>query len=129
MRLLLDTHVFLWACIEPERLSASEQDAIGDPRNDVFVSAASAWEIAIKRALGRLSFPAERFDEFADAMGFRLLPITSSHGIAAGGLPPHHGNPFDRMLIAQAKAEGLAVVTNDGRFPQYDVALFSTAKS
>lgn len=127
MRLLLDTHVFIWACVEPERLSVAERDAIADPRNDVFASAASAWEIAIKRALGRLSFPVERFDEFADALGFRPLPMTSAHGIAAGGLPRYHDDPFDRMLVAQARIEALTIVTSDRKIPQYEVALLRAA--
>jgi PIN domain nuclease of toxin-antitoxin system len=127
VRLLLDSHAFIWACVEPERLSAAEQDAIADPENDVFVSAASAWEIAIKRALGRIAFPIERFDEFAVGMGLQPLAMTPLHGIAAGGLPRHHDDPFDRMLIAQARVEGLILVTRDRKMPKYDVPVFGAA--
>jgi PIN domain nuclease of toxin-antitoxin system len=124
MRLLLDTHAFIWACAEPDKLSRAEQRAIADPDNDVFVSAVTAWEIAIKRALGRLDFPIERFEEFATSMGFEPLPMTARHAIAAGALPRHHEDPFDRMLIAQARTEGATMMTADRKFPLYDVALF-----
>lgn len=88
------------------------------------VSAATAWEIAIKHALGRLDFPIERFVEFAQSMGFELLPITARHALAAGALPRHHEDPFDRMLIAQARTEGATLMTSDRKFPLYEVALF-----
>ena len=124
MRLLLDTHAFIWACVAPDKLSRAEQQAIEDPENDVFVSAASAWEIAIKRTLGRLEFPIERFEEFVFSTGFEALPVTARHAIAAGALPRHHDDPFDRMLIAQARLEGATMVTGDRKFPLYDVPLF-----
>jgi PIN domain nuclease of toxin-antitoxin system len=124
VRLLLDTHAFIWACAEPEKLSPAEQEAIASSDNEVFVSAASAWEIAIKRTLSRLEFPVERFDEFAAAMGFEPISMTSSHAIAAGGLPRHHEDPFDRMLIAQAGIEGTTILTNDRKFAMYDVSIF-----
>jgi PIN domain nuclease of toxin-antitoxin system len=127
MRLLIDTHVFIWACVEPERLSQAEREAIADPRNEVFASAASAWEISIKQALGRLAFPAERFEEFASGLGFQSLAMTAGHGIMAGGLPRHHDDPFDRMLVAQARAEGLTLVTNDRKIPLYEVRVFGVA--
>jgi PIN domain nuclease of toxin-antitoxin system len=129
MRLLLDTHTFIWACAEPDKLSRAEQQAIADPDNDVFVSAVTAWEIAIKRALGRLDFPIERFEEFTASMGFEPLPMTVRHAIAAGALPRHHEDPFDRMLIAQARTEGATMMTEDGKFRLYDVALFRAPPS
>ncbi|HWK47980.1 MAG TPA: type II toxin-antitoxin system VapC family toxin [Stellaceae bacterium] len=127
MRLLLDTHIFIWACVEPRRLSGAEREAISSSDNDVFVSAASAWEIAIKRTLGRLEFPVERFEEFVAAMSFEPLPMMSTHAIAAGGLPRHHDDPFDRMLIAQTKVEGATIVTQDRKFSMYDVSIFGTS--
>ncbi|MEA2755833.1 MAG: hypothetical protein QOJ54_2122 [Aliidongia sp.] len=129
MKLLLGTHIFIWACAEPEKLSHAERAAISNPDNDVFVSAASAWEIAIKRALGRIEFPVARFEEFALSTGIESLPMTVRHAIAAGGLPRHHDDPFDRMLIAQARSEGATLVTSDGKFPLYDVPILGAVSS
>ena len=108
----------------PTRLGAGELRALADPRNDVFVSSVTVWEIAIKRALGRLTFPVNEFDEMARRMGFDTLPIMPSHAIAAGDLPPHHADPFDRMLIAQAVVENLLLVTSDHQIGRYDVRIF-----
>jgi PIN domain nuclease of toxin-antitoxin system len=124
VRLLLDTHAFVWACAEPGKLSHAQREAIAAAENEVFVSAASAWEIAIKRMLGRIEFPIERFEEMAAALGFDNLPMTVPHAIAAGCLPRHHDDPFDRILIAQARLEGHALVTVDGEFKKYDVPIF-----
>ncbi len=124
MRLLLDTHAFIWACGEPAKLPSAARTAIAAAENDIFVSAASAWEIAIKRALGRVEFPLERFDELLTDMGMEPLAMTAAHAIAAGNLPRHHDDPFDRMLIAQATIERLSLVTVDRIFPKYDVYLF-----
>ncbi|MGB8842400.1 MAG: type II toxin-antitoxin system VapC family toxin [Aliidongia sp.] len=124
MKLLLDTHIFIWACAEPEKLSHAERDAIAQPGHDVLVSSVTAWEIAIKRALGRIGFAVERFEEFAVSMGIEPLPITTRHAIVAGGLPRHHDDPFDRMLIAQAQLEGATLMTSDVRIPLYDVPIF-----
>lgn len=124
MRLLLDTHSFIWACVEPGKLSNAERDAISSAGNEIFVSAASAWEIAIKRNLGRIAFPIDRFDEMTAALGFEVLSMTAAQAITAGSLPRHHDDPFDRMLIAQARLEGLTVVTADAQFKKYEVALF-----
>jgi PIN domain nuclease of toxin-antitoxin system len=93
----------------------------------VLISAVTAWEIAIKHALGRLKFPIDRFDEVMQRMGFDILPILPSHAIAAGGLPRHHDDPFDRMLIAQAKVERLTLITRDAVFARYDVPIFGGA--
>jgi PIN domain nuclease of toxin-antitoxin system len=127
VRLLLDTHTLIWAVATPARLSPVARAAITDPRNAVFVSAATAWEIAIKHALGRLTFPVDRFDEEMAAAGFEQLPVRIGHGLAAGGLPRHHADPFDRMLIAQALIEGLTLVSDDAVFPAYAVPLLRPA--
>lgn len=124
MRLLLDTHAFIWAVTEPGRLRDGVQEALVAPANTVFVSAATAWEIAIKAALGRLRFPLERFEAVLADAGFDHLPITAAHGIVAGGLPRHHADPFDRVLVAQAQLEDLVLVSEDRAFPPYDVRLF-----
>jgi PIN domain nuclease of toxin-antitoxin system len=97
---------------------------VAAPDNRVFVSAATAWEIAIKQALGRLKFPIERFDDIMLTMGFDALPILPAHAVAAGGLPRHHDDPFDRMLIAQARLERLALVSSDQAVRRYDVPIF-----
>ena len=121
MRLLLDTHALLrW--LADEGLHPGAQDAIADPANLVAVSAASAWEISIKKALGKLAAPDDLEQQLA-AGGFVPLPISIAHGTAAGQLPHHHEDPFDRMLIAQALAEGLTIVTRDKRFDDYGVAV------
>ncbi len=124
MRLLLATHALLW-WLADEGLSSQTRDAIADPANLVAVSAASAWEIAIKKALGKLTAP-DDLEQQMHAGGFVALPINLAHGIAAGQLARHHDDPFDRMLIAQALAEGLTIVTRDKRFEDYGVALMPT---
>jgi PIN domain nuclease of toxin-antitoxin system len=95
------------------------------PANTVFVSAASVWEIAIKRALGRLDFPLEELDAVLTRAGFAHLLIDAGHAIAAGGLPRHHADPFDRMLVAQSRAEDLTLVSEDAAIAAYDVRLFN----
>jgi PIN domain nuclease of toxin-antitoxin system len=121
MRLLLDTHALLW-WLADEGLTDRARDAIADPANLVMVSAASAWEITIKKALGKLSAP-DDLERQVEVSGFTPLPISVVHGLAAGRLHRHHDDPFDRMLIAQAFAEGLTVVTHDKRFADYNVAM------
>lgn len=123
MRLLLDTHALLW-WLADESLNDHARDAIADPANLVVVSAASAWEISIKKALGKLAAP-DDLEHQLQAGGFAPLPISVRHGIAAGQLPHHHEDPFDRMLIAQAFAEGLTIVTRDKRFDDYRVPLLA----
>ena len=123
MRLLLDTHALLW-WLADEGLTAQAREAIADPANLVAVSAASAWEISIKKALGKLAAP-DDLEQQVQTGGFVPLPISIAHGIAAGQLPRHHEDPFDRMLIAQAVAEGLTIVTRDKRFDDYGVALLA----
>ena len=107
----------------PASLDEQARVAVAAPDNQVFVSAVTAWEIAIKHALGRLKFPIDRFDDIMLRMGFDALPILPAHAVAAGGLPRHHDNPFDRMLIAQALIEGLALVSSDPAVARYDVTI------
>lgn len=123
MRLLLDTHALLWWLADRE-LSKAVREAIADPANDVAVSAASAWEISIKRAIGKLSAPDDLAEQI-EAGGFERLPIRIDHAVLAGALPRHHDDPFDRMLLAQAKIESLTIVTRDKRFADYDVPLLA----
>lgn len=121
MRLLLDTNALLW-WLADEGLAAQAREAIADPENFVAVSAVSAWEISIKKALGKLAAPND-LEHQIQVGGFTPMPITIAHGVAAGQLERHHDDPFDRMLIAQALAEGLTIVTRDKRFNEYSVAL------
>jgi PIN domain nuclease of toxin-antitoxin system len=119
--LLLDTHALLWWLADDE-LAPQARDKIADPGNSVAVSAASAWEISIKKALGKLSAPDDIVEQIR-ANDFSSLPIDMNHALAAGHLPRHHEDPFDRMLIAQAQIERLTIVTRDKRFTDYDVAV------
>ena len=120
MRLLLDTHVFLWWCTGSKQLKKRIRNVIADPGSEVFVSAASGYEIAIKRALGKIEIMDNLTDE-VDKEGFVHLPVTFFHAEQAGKLPFHHRDPFDRILIAQAQAEGLMLVTRDAYIPLYGV--------
>ena len=120
MRLLLDTHVLLQALDDHTARSPGAHSAIVDPANEVFVSAVSIWEIAIKRSLGKLEVP-DGLASSIEESGFSELVITSRHAERAGGLPSHHRDPFDRMLVAQAQEEGLTIVTSDSRIPLYGV--------
>ena len=113
----------LWAVGEPRRLRPAARAEIEDSENDVLVSAVSVWEAAIKRNLGRLEVMPDDLHAELRLAAFVPLSITIEHGLAAGALPLHHGDPFDRMLIAQAQLEGLTIVTRDRRFAAYDVAL------
>jgi PIN domain nuclease of toxin-antitoxin system len=118
----LDTDILLWRLSAGEALPRRAGQIIADPDTVVTVSAASAWEIAIKKAAGRLDAPDDLLAAL-DANAFDTLAITAAHALAAGELPVHHGDPFDRMLIAQARMEGLTLVTVDERFAEYDVEL------
>ena len=120
MNLLLDTHILLWWLADDPGLSEKQRSAIADPANVVYVSAASAWEIAIKKALGKLIAPND-LGAALIASELEQLPVTVAHAEAVGRLPPHHRDPFDRMLIAQAGVEDLTVVTGDPVFAQYEV--------
>lgn len=122
MNLLLDTHILLWWLSDDPLLPDPALQAIASPSPEVLVSAVVAWEIAIKKAAGRLQAPDDLI-EALEANDFETLPVTVTHALAAGALPPHHSDPFDRMLIAQARTEGLQLVSVDRRFAQYDVDL------
>lgn len=121
MRLLLDTHIVLWAMADDPRLPRALRDAVTGAEA-LFISAATVWEVAIKSSLGKLEVPADLFDR-ALAAGAQPLAITWTHARTVAGLPPHHADPFDRMMIAQARAEGLTLVSVDRQFAAYDVAL------
>jgi PIN domain nuclease of toxin-antitoxin system len=116
-RLLLDTHLLLWAVSAPQKLSLATRKRID--ACEVFISAASIWEVSIKAALGKLDAdPAALLAEIEPA-GFRLLPVTGEHAAAVARLPPIHNDPFDRMLVAQAKTEPLLLLTNDAALAGY----------
>ena len=99
--------------------------AIADPAHDVLMSTATAWKAAIEAALSRLAFPLDRLEDVLVQMGIESLPISLAHAVAAGGLPRHHDDPFDRMLVAQARLENLVLVTEDAALARYDVAILS----
>lgn len=121
MRLLLDSHAFLWWLADDPRLNDAARREITNPESLVFVSAATIWELTIKAALGRLeSGDIDLIEEIAEN-GFMELAITARHAERAGRLPRHHDDPFDRMLVAQALIEGLICVTRDPEFPKYGV--------
>jgi len=121
MKYLPDTHMLLWAAGEPGRLPAVAREIIADPINELFFSAISIWEIAIKRALGRSNFQADpnRMRYLLLANGYRELPLTGEHALAILGLPPIHQDPFDRILIAQATFESITLLTVDPEIAQY----------
>ena len=118
--LLLDTHVLLWWLDDPASLQVTARRLIADPRNRVFVSAAVAWEITIKRQLGKLEAP-DDLEAALEQERFQHLPITVGHALAVAELPAIHGDPFDRIQIAQARLDALTIVTRDATIPRYDV--------
>lgn len=124
MNLLLDTHVLLWWLADDRGLSKRVKARIADAETLVFVSAVSAWEIGIKKALGRLSAPDDLADQVR-AGGFSELTISIADGLLAGALPRHHDDPFDRMLVAQARRHALTVVTHDPAFSAYGIAVLN----
>jgi PIN domain nuclease of toxin-antitoxin system len=124
MRVLLDTHVFLWWITDDRRVSAGASEVIADGRNDLLFSVASGWEIAIKASLGRieLPIPMERFliGQLRENR-IEVLPIQMSHALHVSGLPHRHRDPFDRMLVAQAQLEKLPILSSDRRIAKYEV--------
>jgi len=121
MKLLLDTHLLLWAAGEPRRLSKRARTLIDDPKNELLFSAASLWEVAIKRGLGRDDFKADAHLLRRGLLdnGYRELPIISDHVVATDSLPLLHRDPFDRILVAQATVEGVTLLTVDSLVSQY----------
>ena len=120
--------MLLWALGDPERLEPTARAAIINPDHDVAVSAASLWEISIKQSVGRLRLPALARDWLPGQLeqgGFATLSITARHALSAGALPPHHRDPFDRMLVAQAIEESMTLVTSDAKLAIYGVSLLS----
>jgi PIN domain nuclease of toxin-antitoxin system len=123
VNLLLDSHCLVW-WLGGMPISEQADEAIADLNNEVYVSAASIWELEIKSALGKLTIDGDLLGEI-DVAGLSLLPVTALHGQAAARLPMHHRDPFDRMLIAQAQLESCSIVSRDSRFAEYSVALIS----
>ena len=126
MRLLLDTHCWLWLQTAPGRLPSDLLETLAAPSSRRYLSAASAWEIAIKHALGKLPLPDPPAIYVPDRMrlsGFEGLAVTHAHALAVAVLPPHHRDPFDRILVAQARGEGLTLVTADAALEPYDVSM------
>lgn len=118
MRLLLDTHVFLWAMANDDRLLPQARELL-EEADEVYVSAASIWEIAIKTRLGKLKADTDRLLETSEQAGFVELPVTSRHAARVAQLPDHHTDPFDRLLVAQAMTEPLLLVTVDKQLAAY----------
>ena len=130
MRYLVDTHVWLWMLTAPDRIRGKATGVIGDGSSALLLSAASSWEIAIKYAIGRLPLP-EAPETYVPsrmrATGLESLPISHTHALRVAGLPRHHDDPFDRLLVAQAQLEGLTIVTADAAFERYDVPVLNAA--
>lgn len=124
MRVLLDTQCWLWMALAPERFSAAARAIVADTRNELRLSAASAMEIAVKHALGKVRLPeppARYVPSRLDALRVEALPIDVTHALRASALPPYHNDPFDRVLVAQAQIERLPILTADAIFARYDV--------
>jgi PIN domain nuclease of toxin-antitoxin system len=127
MKLLLDTHTFLWWITDDPQLSVPALELIGDSHNNLYWSAASSWEVAIKYALGRLPLPDAPTIFLPAELGknrIEPLPIVDAHAYQAGLLPRHHRDPFDRMLVAQAQVEALGIISNDSQIKLYDVHIY-----
>jgi len=125
MRVLLDTHAFLWFMAGDARLSQKAREAMSDEKAELFLSAVSVWEMAIKTALGRLQLPLPVADYVAEKIrdGFQVMPIDWVHAAAVQKLPFHHRDPFDRLIIAQAQVEKLPLVSGDRLFRKYNIQL------
>jgi PIN domain nuclease of toxin-antitoxin system len=126
VRILLDTQCWLWMQAAPERLSAAAREMIEDPEPQLLLSAASSWEIAIKFALGKLDLPlppAEYVPSRMASSGVEGLPVDHSHALEVAALPDHHRDPFDRLLVAQARVEKLSILTADRQLEAYEVDL------
>ena len=126
MSFLLDTNVLLWLLAGSERVDEQTRSMLADPRNTILVSVVSGWEIAIKVGLGKLNVPPNIAGWLPGALAtsrLRVLPITLAHALGVEHLPPHHGDPFDRLLIAQAIEEDLTLVSADAQFERYGVSV------
>ena len=126
MRILLDTQTWLWMQVSPDRLNDEALALVGDSDQELLLSAASSWEIAIKVALGKLTLPTNPAVYVPDRMrssGVAALPVTHPHALAVATLPQHHRDPFDRLLVAQAQLENLTILTADRVFDSYDVSV------
>lgn len=126
MRWLLDTNVVAWALHKPDELNAVVRDALHRRTVAACYSAAAVWELAIKQAIGKLPYRADHTARELERLGFTEIPITARHGLAAGQLPRHHNDPFDRVMIAQALEEDLVLVSRDSLFGRYGVRLLQT---
>jgi PIN domain nuclease of toxin-antitoxin system len=128
VKVLLDTHIWLWMLAEPDRLSDPTRDLIQDGDTTLYLSSVSSWEIAIKHSLGRLPLP-EPPEQYVPARmrttGVRGLPIEHAHALHVDTLEMHHRDPFDRLLVAQSRVEGLPLVTADRVFERYDIEVVS----
>lgn len=126
MRLLLDTHIFIWFVLSPGQISATALAAIQNPNNQIFVSLVSAWEMSIKSGLGKMNLtqPIKPFvEDQARHNQFEILPITLEHIAAVERLPQHHGDPFDRLLVAQSMTEAMPLISADRAFGAYPITL------
>lgn len=124
MRLLLDTHILLWWLNNDRKLGPQVRELIADGNNEIFVSSVSVAEIAIKRSLGKVAVPDDLLKSLAEE-GFQELPLLATHAAALEHLPPHHRDPFDRMLISQAATESLTIASHDTAVRRYDVPVIS----
>ncbi len=130
MKILLDTHCWLWMAVAPERFSPSALELVSDPDIRLFLSAVSAWEISIKYALGKLELPlppGKYVPSRMETTGVEGLAVSHAHGLKAGGLPSHHRDPFDRMLVAQAQLEGMPLLTADRQIHLYDLEVIEAS--
>lgn len=126
MRILLDTSSWIWSVSSVARLNQDARNLLRDPQQEIYFSAVSAWEIAIKASLGKLQFPESPptlVPREVARLGLRPLPINHLHALAVYDLPKHHGDPFDRLLVAQARVEGLMLMTADRDIKKYDVPI------
>jgi PIN domain nuclease of toxin-antitoxin system len=126
MKYLLDTHAFLWWIADPAKLSAVARDVIKDKQHQLFFSAASAWELAIKVGLGRISLPLNPADFILEQMAvnsMQPLAVTIPHALHTSTLPPHHRDPFDRLIVAQARLEDMSLISVDPELRKYDVPI------
>lgn len=127
MKLLLDTHAFLWWLNDDPQLGKRARQAIAEADNLVYVSAATAWEIAVKRANGKLDAPGD-IAQWIEQCAFGDCPIEVEHAVSSAELPKHHNDPFDRMLVAQAQLEDMTLVTSDPEIVEYDVSVLDAGK-